>query len=172
MPNVDAPRGFRPYGELIHVGIYIAAGTIYPGDCVKKDAGAANTTEFRPRVAVAAAGDALVGVALNYAAAGSVVRVADSPMQLFSGQGDAADFDSNTDLNLNANILATAGSSTYKVSRQEVATATLATTATLQMQVLGYVDRHDAKNQMGEFAELIVKINNHQLSAGTGTAGV
>lgn len=172
MPNVDAPRGFRPYGELKHVGIYIAGGTIYPGDVVKKDAGAASTTRFRAQVVAATAGAACVGVALNYATDGQVVRVADDPLQLFSAQCDESDFDSNADLNLNASILATAGNSTYKVSRMEVDSSTLATTATLELQVLGFIERQDAKNQMGEFAEVIVKINNHQLSAGTGSAGV
>lgn len=172
MANVDAPRGFRPYGELKHVGIYIAGGTIYPGDAVKKDGGAANTTEFRARVVAGTAGAALLGVALNYAVAGEKVRVADAPDQLFSGQCDEADFDSNADLNLNASILATGGDSTYKVSRMEIDSSTLNTTATLEVAVLGYVERQDGKNAMGANAEVIFKINNHQMSAGTGSAGV
>lgn len=169
MANADLPRGFRPYGDIKHVGIYIAGGTIYPGDAVVKDGGAASTTRMRAQCVSASgaqAGVKLLGVAMNYATAGQVVRVLDDPLQLFAGQGDGSDFDSNQDLNLNADLLATAGSATYKVSQMEIDSSTLATTATLQVQVLGYVDRHDGKNAMGANAELIFKINTHQLANG------
>ena len=170
MANVDQPRGFRPYGELKHVGIYIAAGTIYPGDMVKQEAGAANTTSKRMRVEVAATAQALVGAALNYATVGQVVRVADSPDQLFMAQGDGADFDDNADLGLNTEIVATAGDSTFKMSRMEVDTSELMTTATLVLKVVGIVPME--KNAFGANVNLIVKINNHQLGSHTGTAGV
>lgn len=172
MANVDAPRGFRPYGRLMHVGIYVAAGTIYPGDAVKAEAGAANATQLRMRVEAATAGAALLGVALNYATVGQIVRVADDPSQLFSGQCDAAAVDQNTDLGLNASIKATAGNSTYKASRMEVDDATIATTATLELKILGFVERQDGKNEVGANTEVIFKINNHQMGSSTGTAGV
>lgn len=172
MANPNLPRGFRPYGRLAHVGIYGAGGTIFPGDMVALGAGTASTTQYRGEVIASTAGAASVGVALNYATAGQTVRVADDPQQLFVGQASAADFDNNTDLSLNANILATAGSATYKQSRMVIASATLAVTATLDVKVLGFVPRQDGKNEMGGFAELIFKINNHQLSGGTGTLAV
>lgn len=175
MANSDLPRGFKPYGRIGHVGIYVANGTIYPGDAVKQDAGAAQTAQgpyFRSAVVAGTAGAALIGVAANYATAGQVVRVYDDPNQLFLGQCDESEFDSNADLNLNASILATAGNSTYKVSRMEVDSSTLATTATLELKVLGFLPRQDGKNAMGANAEVIFKINNHQLGSHTGTAGV
>ncbi len=172
MPNVDAPRGFRPYGELKHVGIYVAGGTIYPGDAVKLHAGTSSTTRMRGQVEAATAGAAMCGVALNYAVAGEKIRVADGPDQLFSGQTTGSDFDNNLDLSLNASILATAGNTTYKTSRQEIDSSTLATTATLECKVVGYLERADGKNAMGEFTEVIFKINNHQLGSHTGTAAV
>jgi hypothetical protein len=172
MANTDAPRGFRPYGELLHVGIYIAAGTIYPGDLVEAETGAANTTSKRMRVAAADDGPS-VGVALNYATVGQVVRVADDPSQLFSGQVDAAEPAANSDLGLNYAIVATAGDSTYKQSRMEVSSTGEGTGATIAVKVLGVVDRQDGKNQFGNpFVEVIFKINNHQLGSSTGTAGV
>lgn len=172
MANVDLPRGFRPMGDIKSIGIYTAGGTIYPGDAVKFDAGDNNTTEFRGRVVAGTAGAALCGVALNYATAGQKVRVADDPSQLFIGQADESDFDNNQDFSLNASILATAGNSTYKVSRMEVDSSTLNTTATLELKILGAVDRHDGKNALGANVELIFKINNHQLGSHTGTAAV
>lgn len=170
MANTDRPRGFKPYGELMHVGVYVAGGTIYPGDAVKAEAGAANTTQKRMRVVVAATAQALMGVALNYAVSGDLVRVADDPSQLFEGQGDGADFDENADLGLNTEIVATAGSTTYKASQMEVDTSELATTATLVIKVVGVVP--EPNNAFGANVNLIFKINNHQLGSHTGTAGV
>jgi hypothetical protein len=169
MANTDRPCGFKPHGELKHVGIYVAAGTIYPGDAVEFEAGADNTTQYRARVAAANAGP-LCGVALNYATVGQKVRVADDPSQLFVGQCDGSDFDKNEDLGLNCAILATSGNTTYKVSRMEIDSSELNTTATLDVKVLGVLER--TKNEFGEFATVIFKINNHQLGSHTGTAGV
>ncbi len=172
MANADLPRGFKPSGRIYHVGIYVAGGTIYPGDMVKFETGAANTTQFRARVVAATAGAAACGVAANYAVSGDVIRVYDDPAQLFVGQGDDASFDANEDLGLNASILATAGDSTFKTSRMEIDASTLNTTATLECKILGIVKRQDGKNAFGANAELIFKINNHQLGSHTGTAGV
>lgn len=172
MANSDLPRGFTPHGPLLHVGIYTAASTIYPGDMVKQEAGDADTVSKRTQVEVVANGDAAIGVALNYAAAGSIVRVADDPSQLFVAQGDGSDYDQNADLGTNAGVVATAGDSTYRVSRQEIDTSDINTTATLTLKILGVVDRQDGKNAFGANVELICKINNHQLGSHTGTAGV
>lgn len=172
MANADTPKGFRPYGELLHVGIYIAGGTIYPGDMVKQAAGDASTTRLLTEVVVAANGDALLGCALNYATDGQKVRVSDDPSQLYAAQGDGADYDDQADLGTNAGIVATAGDSTYKVSRQEIDTSDINTTATLALKILGVVPRADGKNAFGANVDLICKINNHQLGSHTGTAGV
>lgn len=135
MANSDLPRGFRPIGNIKSVGIYVAAGTIYPGDAVALEGGADNTTQKRARVQAGTAGAALCGVALNYAVVGESVRVADDPSQIFAGQCDDATVDKNLDLGLNASILATAGNSTYKVSRMEIDSSTIAVTATLEVKL-------------------------------------
>lgn len=171
MANTSRPNGFRPFGDLLHTGIYIAAGTIYPGDGVKFEGGASsNTTRMRAQVQAATAGAAMCGVALNYATVGQEVRVADDPSQLFQGEADEADFDENADLGLNASILATAGDTTYKMSRMRVDSSTLLTTATLELKVLGVLTRF--KNAYGANAVLIFKINNHQLGEATGTLAI
>lgn len=172
MANVDLPSGFRPFGRLYPMHRYTAASTIYPGDAVKLEAGAANTTQFKARVEAGTDTGALIGVAMNYATVGQTVLVADDPNQLFCGQMDEADFDSNADLGDNCNILATAGNSTFKASRMELDSSDIANTATHQVKILQYVSRHDGKNQMGANAEVVFKINNHQLSGGTGTQTV
>lgn len=163
MANLDQPRGFWPHGPCKRISPYIAASAIYPGDAVKlNNAG---------QVAIAAAGDALVGVAMSYvSASGAEVLVADSPDQLFCGQCDEADVDALTDMNLNYNILATAGSSTYKISRQEVDSSTQATDSNLPLKVLRLNARPD--NALGANAVVVFLINNHQLKGSTGTLGV
>lgn len=172
MANADLPKGFRPYGRIYHVGIYVAGGTIYPGDMVKFATGDASTTRTRAEVVAGTAAGALCGCAANYATDGQIVRVYDDPAQLFAGQADGAEFDAQEDIGLNAPLLATAGNSTYKVSRMEIDSSDLDTTATDELKILGIVPRQDGKNAYGANVELIVKINNHQLGSSTGTAGV
>lgn len=172
MANVNDPTGFKPYGELKHVGIYIAAGTIYPGDAVEAHAGTSSTTKRRMQVAAADSGP-LIGVALNYAVAGEVVRVADDPMQLFLGVSTSSStaYDNQDDLGQNDIIVATAGNSTYKCSRMAIGGGQ-GLTATIEVKVMGILDRQDGKNELGAYTKVIFKINNHQLSGGTGTLGV
>lgn len=172
MANTNAPEGFRPYGELLHIGIYIAASTIYPGDAVEAHAGTSSTTLRRMQVAAADSGP-LIGVALNYATAGQVVRVADDPHQLFLGTSTSSTtaYDNQDDIGQNDIIVATAGNSTYKRSRMAIGGGQ-GTTATIEVKVMGYEDRQDGKNELGAYNKVIFKINNHQLSGGTGTAGV
>lgn len=161
MANPDRPNGFRPKGEPLRCNRYQAGGTFYRGDLVKLDANG--------QVVVAAASDATVGVAATSATSGADALVYDHPDQMFIGQADEGQIDAQTDINLNYDFLATAGSSTFSQSRQEVDSSTQATTATLPLKVLDYERRPD--NALGTNVDVIFKINNHQLSAGTGTAG-
>lgn len=163
MANRDEPQGFQPKGDPKRMNEYVAAGVIYPGDAVMQEAGG--------RVIVGAATNALIGVAASYAsAAGESVQVWDDPDQLFVVQADEADVDAQTDIGLNYNLLATAGNSTYRVSRQELDSSTGADTATLPLKLLAIEKRPN--NAFGAQVDCIVKINNHQLDGGTGTLGV
>lgn len=168
MANRDEPRGLQPWGRLLRVTQYVAAGAIGRGDAVKLEAGG--------RVEVASSGGssfagALAGVALDAAdAAGDVVRVADDPNQRFVVQADGADIDAQTDLGLNYELLCTDRDSATKESRQELDSSTGATTATLPLRAIE-IDRK-INNALGAQVDVIVKINNHQLGSGTGVAGV
>lgn len=162
MANDDRPRGFQPKGEPIRVNKYTAGGTIYPGDCVHM--------ESDGKVDAAAASEALLGVAINKAVDGGDVLVADDPQQQYVVQASGSDIDAQTDINLNYDILATAGNSTYDISRQELDSASGNTTATLQLKLLAIEERED--NALGAQVDCIVKINNHQLGSHTGTAGI
>lgn len=163
MANKDMPVGFSPKGAVLRRNSYVSGSAVYPGDAVTLDASG--------RVASATATQALVGVSGSYAsAAGIEVSVFDHPDQLFVAQGDEAEVDAQTDMNLNYDIVATAGDSTYKQSRMEIDSSTQATTATLPIKVLALEPRVD--NALGAQARVICKINNHQLQGGTGTAGI
>jgi len=163
MANVDRPQGASPKGEPKRANEYVAGGIVYPGDMVKLNSAG--------RVVAASASDALCGVALSYAgAAGEKLIVSDDINQLYVIQADGTDIDAETDINLNYNIVATGGSTKYKLSRMELDSDTGATSSILPLKLLG-IERA-ADNALGEFVDCIVKINNNQLAGGTGTEGV
>lgn len=162
MANTDVPSGASPKGDCLRINKYVAGGTVYPGDFVKQ--------EDTGKIIVAAATNALFGVAMNYAVTDGELLVSDHPEQLYIVQADEADVDAQTDIGLNYNIVATSGNSTYRASRMELDSNTGADTATLPLKLLG-IDAAP-NNALGAQVKCIVKINNHQLGSHTGTAGV
>lgn len=75
------------------------------------------------------------------------------------------------DVGQNADLATVAGSTVTGTSAAALDMSTKNTTATLQWKVLGVVQRPD--NEItGASTKVLVKINNAQLSAGTGTAGI
>lgn len=167
MANVDRPNGFIPYGPILRVRPYYAAVACLRGDAVNRKAGSAQVSG-RMEVEPGDASEALIGVALNAAAIGEVVFVADHPDQEFAVQADGADVATGVDFGLNFNLTATDGSAGQ--SAHELDANTGADTATLPLKLLRMVPSPD--NALGEFVKCVVKINNHQLAGGTGVAGV
>lgn len=159
MANADRPKGLRPHGEVLRERPYIAGGTIYPGDAVKLN--------NNGKVVAASASNALLGVAATYASAdGAEVIVWDDPEQRFVVQADDGTSIAQADVGLNYNIVATAGSATYKQSRMELDSSSGVTTpSTLPLRLLG-ISRMEG-NAAGEFAKCVVSINQHQLRGGT-----
>lgn len=156
MANLDRPRGFECYGQPLRVTPYVAGSACYPGDFV--------TAAADGQVDPATAGSLLLGLAMNYAAAaGDVLQVADHPDQVFVGQVAAAEYDNADDMFTTADILATAGNSTYKASRQEIDGASLSTSATAQLRVIGIIPRPN--NAVGANVELKCRINEHSFTA-------
>ena len=75
------------------------------------------------------------------------------------------------DIGQNADFYAGAGSTTTGNSGSALDMSTKNTTATLQWKIMGVVQRPD--NEItGNYTKVIVKVNNQQLSGGTGTAGL
>jgi hypothetical protein len=163
MANKDLPQGARPFGQPLRMTPYMAASAVYPGDFVALTAAG--------KVATAAASAALVGVAASYASGDTVeVMIYDHPDQLFVCQADSTEIDAQTDLNLNYNFVAGSPDTTYKISRHEVASSTGATDSILPLKVMRIEPAVD--NALGAQVDVVCKINNHQLSGGTGTLGV
>ena len=158
MANPDRPNGARPKDRARRITEYVAGARVFPGDFVHM--------EDDGKVDPAVASEALLGVAASYADAdGDKVLVWDDPDQKYIVQADGADIDDQTDFGLNYDIVATAGDTTYNLSRMELDSDTGAPTATLPLRALALEPVEG--NALGAQAEVIVLINNHQLGKGT-----
>jgi len=109
------------------------------------------------------------------ASTGQYVLVCDAPdvvyeVEAVTGSNASYSF-AVADVGLNADLSTVAGSTVTGISAAALNMATAAATATLQWKILGVVQRPD--NEItGANTKVLVKINNAQLSAGTGTAGL
>ena len=98
--------------------------------------------------------------------------IVDDPMQTFIAQQDSVV--SNivaANLNENANLIFNAGNTTTGVSGVEIDSSSAAITATHQVRLISFWDT-PSNDATANNSVLVVKINNHQLMAHTGTAGV
>lgn len=191
MANVDKAFGFRPLGNLSatgsqkQYGYEIAdnkSGAIYQGDLVTIVNG--YVVKFLPGTHAAALG-VLNGVfyidptsgkptwknyypgSVNITAGTIVADVIDDPSQLFIVQADGVVAQAN--IGKNADVIGTGGSTTTGVSSMELNTATIADAAALNLKIVGLWNVPG--NELGEFAVLVVKINEH-LYGSTGVKAV
>lgn len=170
MANTSRPQGFRPFRDILRLTPYIAHEAIYPGDPVKLIGGNNSTSQLLAEVGLAAAGNAIMGIAATYASgAGVEVKVYDHPDQLFMAEVDDATIDNNLDLGLTIDFVAASPDTTYKVSRA-VLDGDVTGTTTYPFRLLGIIRAVD--NAFGSDVKAIVNVNNHQLKGGTGTASV
>lgn len=172
------------------------ATALFVGDLVKLSDDAA--VDGYPAIEQAAAGDAVIGVVVGfepvvttfesgsssghgsvsldvpYYRAASTKRIAlvvDDPNVIFEAQEDSVGEDTAlASVGLNINFIVGSGSTVTGASGMEIDSSTKATTATLPLKLMGFVQR--ANNEVGANARWLVKINNHQLGSHTGTAGV
>lgn len=201
MANVSRVNGFRPVKYLNgapwngQANLYFIpsgdATATFIGDLVTLDSSGdpsgsgGNGYGVRSVVQGVAAGavvGAIVGFAIDptnlntpqYRAAstGRYVYVADDPNLLFEAQEDAVGGAlALADIGLNVDFVVGSGSTTTGTSGMQIDTSTKATTATLPLKLVEFSRRQD--NEVGSAnAKVVVKINNHQNAAATGTAGV
>lgn len=159
MPNSNTPVGLKPHGEQLRSRKYIASATVYPGDPVS----IATDGKIAPSVTVP-----LLGVALNYGIAGDNIMVADHPDQMFEVESTTAL--AQADMAGNFSLVLGSPSTLYKRSAAYLDSATIATTATLAVKAVALGD--NVNNVAGANVDVIVKINNHVLNGGTGSAGL
>lgn len=163
MANLDRPKGFECKGVPLRANRYQSGSACYPGDLV--------TLASDGQVDPATAGSLVLGVCLSYASAASLdILVADHPDQLINGQVAASEINAQTDLGNTMDILATAGSSAYKISRQEVDASTQSASATAQLRLLEVEPQ--VGNAFGEFVDCTFAINEHQFGPAQANAGV
>jgi hypothetical protein len=190
MANIDKAFGLRPIGNLSATGAQkqygyeIAdnqAGTIFQGDLVVLTGG--YISRFLPASHTAAVGvfngcnyiDPTTGKptfknyypgSVNITSGKIIADVIDDPSQLFLIQCDAGFV--AADVGKNADVIGTGGSTTSGISTMELNSATLATTAALNLKVVGLYN--DVNNEFGTNAVVVVKINEHVYGS-TGVAG-
>jgi hypothetical protein len=188
MANIDKASGLRAIGNLSATGAqkqygYEIAdnqgGTIFQGDLVALAGG--YITRFLPATHTAAVGvfngcnyiDPTTGKptwknyypgSVNITSGKIIADVIDDPAQLFLVQCDAGFV--AADVGKNADVIGTGGSTTTGVSTMELNSATLATTAALNLKTVGLYNVPG--NEFGSFAVVVVKINEHVY----GSAGV
>ena len=191
MANVDKAFGLKPLGNLSatgsqkQYGYEIAdnqAGAIFQGDLVTIVNG--YVVKFLPATHAAALGvfngcnyvDPTTGKPIfNNYYPGSVnitqgiisADVLDDPSQLFIIQADAAITQAN--IGKNADVIGTGGSTTTGVSTMELDVTTIADTAALNLKIVGLYNVPG--NELGSFAVLVIKINEH-LYGSTGVKAV
>ena len=190
MANIDKAFGLRPIGNLSatgaqkQYGYQIAdnqAGTIFQGDLVVLTGGF--ISRFLPASHTAAVGvfngcnynDPTTGKptfsnfypgSVNITSGQISADVLDDPNQLFIVQCDAGFV--AADVGKNADVIGTGGSTTTGISTMELNSSTLATTAALNLKVVGLYN--DVNNEFGTNAVVVVKINEHVYGS-TGVAG-
>lgn len=184
MANVDSPFGLRPVKTVSGqpysgaANVYSTAtgdGTaIFVGDPVTLS-GTSQTINGRVYVDVdqAATGNIVLGVVVGVlpatrdstiyreASTQRLLLVADDPGLLYEIQevsGGTA-FTAN-DAGLNANFVVGSGSTTTGMSGVELNNSGEATTNTLDLQIVGLVNRED--NAIGEHAKWLVRINRNR----------
>lgn len=199
MANTSRVNGLSVVKNLIggastgQVNLYFIpsgnASNVFVGDAVKADAtgdtvAAGGMATGVQSVVPAAAGDAILGVVVGFAinplnlntpqyraaSTGRYVLVSDDPNQIYEVQTSNGTL-GVADVGLNASIAVAAGSTTTGSSGVTLDVATAATTATLALRIVGFSQRVD-NDPTSANAKVLVKINNSQLGASTGTAGV
>ena len=190
MANVDKAFGLRAVGNLSatgsqkQFGYNIAdnqSGAIFQGQLVTLKDGF--ILAFDPSSHTAAVGvfngcdyiDPTTGKptfsnfypgSINITQGEIIAHIIDDPNQLFLIQADE-DIEA-ADIGKNADIVVGSGSTTTGLSVNELDSSTIATTAALNLKIVGLYD--SPNNAFGNFAVVVVKINEH-LYGSAGVAG-
>jgi len=184
MANVNKPFGLRPSGNLSATGAQKQygyqiqdnqAGAIYQGDLVvvydgyiiKYDAsthtaptGVFNGVQYDdPTRANKPTWKNYYPGSINITQGIIACEVLDDPSQLFLVQADGAVAQANIGKNADPTA-STTGSTTSGVSNGSLSSASIAKTQGLTFKIVGLYESPD--NALGDYAVLVVKLNQHQ----------
>jgi hypothetical protein len=152
MPNLNRPQGLRPIGKILQTKVFEAGSAVYPQDPVRLAADG--------QVDRVAAGNTILGVALNAAAAGESVLVSIAKEQTYEIQASDGGVDAQAAIGQVADLVMGTASTAYKIARCQLNVATL-DTSSAQLVIL------DITNEVGEtfgsYAKCVVQINEPQL---------
>jgi hypothetical protein len=191
MANVDKAFGLKPLGNLSATGAQKQygyeiednqAGAIFQGDLVTIVGG--YVVKFAPGTHAAALGvfngcnyiDPTTGKptwknyypgSVNITQGKIIADVLDDPSQLFLIQADEDIV--QADIGKNADVVGTGGSTITGVSTMELDSSTIADAEALNLKIVGLYDVPG--NSLGDFAVVVVKINEH-LYGSTGVKAV
>jgi hypothetical protein len=191
MANVDKAFGLRPLGNLSATGAQkqygyeiedSQAGAIFQGDLVTIVGG--YVVKFAPGTHAAALGvfngcnyiDPTTGKptwknyypgSVNITQGKIIADVLDDPSQLFLIQADEDIV--QADIGKNADVIGTGGSTITGVSTMELDSSTIADAEARNLKIVGLYDVPG--NSLGDFAVVVVKINEH-LYGSTGVKAV
>lgn len=194
MPNTNSPTGLSPvryrngspwmgaarryfHPATDSVALYVGDPVIIAGSadsdgvptCTRATAGGAGritgvVVGFEPNSTLNAVGYGAASTAFY-------VLVADDPDLLFEIQEDAVGGAlAATSVGLNADLIAASGNNSTKLSGFMLDSSTAATTATLQLRIIGFVQRVD--NEIGANAKMLVAINLPTETGAVGSTGV
>jgi len=191
MANVDKAFGLKPLGNLSATGAQkqygyeiedSQAGAIFQGDLVTIVGG--YVVKFAPGTHAAALGvfngcnyiDPTTGKptwknyypgSVNITQGKIIADVLDDPSQLFLIQADEDIV--QADIGKNADVVGTGGSTITGVSTMELDSSTIADAEARNLKIVGLYDVPG--NSLGDFAVIVVKINEH-LYGSTGVKAV
>lgn len=195
MANTSRPNGFKPVkhqnGSPFNgqANLYYIPSTdataVYIGDAVKLAGSADPAYGNAPTVTLAAAGNAIVGIVVGFLPdptnlnVGGTGRAASTNRYVWVADATDLVFEVETsngtpgiaDIGLNADLAVGTPSATFARSGATLDMGTKNTTAALVFKIRGFVPRED-NDPAAASAKVWVTINNHQLGASTGTAGV
>lgn len=195
MANTSRIFGFRPVkhqngspynGQANLYYIPSTDGTaVYIGDAVKLAGSADPAYGNAPTVALAAAGNPIVGIVVGFLSdptnlnVGGTGRAASTNRYCWVADATDLVFEVETsngtpgivDIALNADLAVGSPNATFARSGATIDMGTKNTTAALVFKIRGFVPRDDV-DPAAASAKVWVTINNHQLGASTGSAGV
>jgi hypothetical protein len=168
LANINNPHGLRPIGTIHGGGFEVEefqkavgyATAIFIFDAVNRVADGSIEASATPGATNYS------GVALNFGAASTATShlVITDPLCLFEAQDDGGAGILAVDLGLNANLVLTAGDATTQQSKHQIATATAAVTATLDVKLRRLFNVPN--NAHGANARIEIQINKHRMTAG------